>query len=83
MDISSKAEGMLLTESFGDAKEGKWLAENAHRFGFILRYPKGKEEITGYQYEPWHFRYIGIEAATIIYEKQLTLDEYFNIVQKS
>lgn len=82
MDISSRGENMLLTETFGITKEGKWLADNAHRFGFILRYPKGKESITGYQYEPWHFRYVGIEAATIIYQNNWTLEEYFNVVKK-
>ncbi|MFD2445694.1 D-alanyl-D-alanine carboxypeptidase family protein [Bacillus sp. CGMCC 1.16607] len=82
MDISSKREEMLLTENFGNTPEGKWLAENAHRFGFILRYPKGKESITGYQYEPWHFRYVGTEASEDIYENQWTLEEYFNNVKK-
>jgi zinc D-Ala-D-Ala carboxypeptidase len=82
MDISSRAENMLLTAAFGNSKEGKWLTENAHRFGFILRYPQGKESITGYQYEAWHFRYIGINAATIIHEKKWTLEEYFQIVKK-
>jgi zinc D-Ala-D-Ala carboxypeptidase len=82
MDISSRGENMLLTAEFGTSKEGKWLSDNAHRFGFILRYPKGKESITGYQYESWHFRYIGIKAATIIYEKKWTLEEYFQIVKK-
>lgn len=82
MDLSSQSANFELSEEFGETVEGKWVAENAHRFGFILRYPKGKEGITGYKYEPWHFRYVGKEAAAIIYEKQLTLEEYFNIVQK-
>jgi zinc D-Ala-D-Ala carboxypeptidase len=82
MDISSKGEGMLLTEAFGTTLEGKWLANNAHRYGYILRYPKGKEAITGYQYESWHFRYVGIKAATIIYENKWTLEEYFQTVKK-
>jgi zinc D-Ala-D-Ala carboxypeptidase len=82
IDISSRGEGMMLTESFGSSKEGEWLTDNAHRYGFILRYPRGKELITGYQYEAWHFRYIGVEAATIIYKNNWTLEEYFNIVKK-
>lgn len=53
-----------------------WLAENAHRYGFILRYPQGKEDITGTSYEPWHFRYVGIENAQVIYEKQICLEEF-------
>ena len=50
-------------------------------FGFILRYPEGKRNITGYEYEPWHIRYVGIEAANEIYEKQLTLEEYLNNIK--
>jgi len=76
MDITSKSVNLKLTESFEDTKEGKWAAENAHRFGFILRYPKDKTHITGYIYEPWHFRYVGVEHATKIYELGLTLEEY-------
>ncbi len=82
MDISAKSADLGLTESFGETNEGKWLAANAHKYGFILRYPKGKESITGYQYEPWHFRYVGVSAAQTIFEKNITLEEYFNIVEK-
>lgn len=82
MDLSSQSANFELSERFGETIEGKWIAENAHRFGFILRYPKGKEGITGYKYEPWHFRYVGIDPAKAIYQNQLTLEEYFNIVQK-
>ncbi len=53
-----------------------WLAENAHRYGFILRYPQGKEDITGYSCEPWHYRYVGREAAGEMYAQGLTLEEY-------
>lgn len=65
-----------LTTSFENTSEGIWLRENAHKYGFILRYPKGKEGITGYAYEPWHFRYVGLEHAEIIYERDVTLEEY-------
>lgn len=82
MDISGASIDYVLTENFADTPEGRWLAENAHKYGFILRYPKGKENITGYSYEPWHFRYVGEEVAAIIYEKGITLEEYFEIVQK-
>ncbi|MFO1444757.1 M15 family metallopeptidase [Bacillus sp. Bva_UNVM-123] len=82
MDLSSQSASFELSEQFGETAEGKWIADNAHRFGFILRYPKGKENITGYKYEPWHFRYVGKKAAEVIFEKKLTLEEYFNIVQK-
>ncbi|MEZ7110469.1 M15 family metallopeptidase [Clostridioides difficile] len=60
----------------GSTKEAKWLEENAHKFGFIIRYPEGKEDITGTAYEPWHIRYVGKDAAEEIYSKGLTLEEY-------
>ncbi len=82
MDISSKSNKFYLNEAFADTTEGKWLKDNAHRFGFILRYPKEKIDITNYMYEPWHFRYVGIKAATIMYEHNWTLEEYFNEVKK-
>ena len=50
-----------------------------HKYGFIMRYPKGKEKITGYMYEPWHFRYIGVEQAGKVHESKLTLEEYLNM----
>lgn len=65
--------------SFGDTAAGKWVGENAHRFGFILRYPLGKEDKTGYMHESWHFRYVGIELATDIYQRNITLEEYLGI----
>lgn len=54
-----------------------WLAANAHNYGFILRYPQGKQEITGTSYEPWHYRYVGVDAAREIYERGICLEEYF------
>lgn len=82
MDISSRSVDLLLTQEYENTAEGKWLANNAHKYGFILRYPKGKEAITGYKYEPWHFRYVGKEYAKVIFEKNLTLEEYFNLVKE-
>lgn len=61
---------------FKDTKEYNWLISNAHYYGFILRYPSDKEKITGYNYESWHFRYVGVNIATYIYENNLTLEEY-------
>lgn len=78
MDITCEAMNFQLDDTFGSTDEGKWVAENAHRFGFIIRYPKGKEDITGYMYEPWHIRYLGVELATDVYESGLTLEEYIN-----
>lgn len=82
MDISSRSNHSELNEAFAETKEGNWLVANAHRYGFILRYPKGKEEITHYEYEPWHFRYVGVKAATIIFKHKWTLEEYFDEVRK-
>ena len=75
-DIGGPNQNYWLRNSFDSTKEGIWLKDNAHRFGFILRYPKGKTHITGYDYEPWHFRYVGIEDATEIYKNNLTLEDY-------
>lgn len=77
IDITSNKIGCKLEDIFETTDEGKWLRDNAHRFGFILRYPKNKEEITGYLYEPWHFRYVGVELANILYDKGITLEEYY------
>ncbi|MBP3617700.1 MAG: M15 family metallopeptidase [Lachnospiraceae bacterium] len=77
IDISCASEGYGLEDTFADTPEGIWVSENAHRFGFILRYPKDKEHITGYNYEPWHIRYVGTELAGHLYETGLTLDEYY------
>lgn len=63
-------------EEFGDTEEGKWLENNAHTFGFILRYPKDKTDITEIMYEPWHFRYVGRYHATRMYELGMCLEEY-------
>lgn len=60
-----------------DDKEAIWLKENAWKYGFILRYPKGKEEITGFNFEPWHFRFVGLELAKELYEQNITLEEYY------
>lgn len=65
-----------LTVAFEEKEEFFWLRENAYRFGFILRYPKEKESVTGYTYEPWHYRFVGREAATAIHAGGLTLEEY-------
>lgn len=65
--------------SFEDTAEGKWLKENAQHSGFIIRYPKGKTDITGYQYEPWHLRYIGKDTAQKVKSSGLTLEEYLGL----
>lgn len=76
MDLNSASS------SFVGTKEAIWLANNSYRFGFIVRYPEGKESITGYKYEPWHMRYLGIENAAKIYSSGLCLEEYLKIDSK-
>ncbi|SEN06129.1 D-alanyl-D-alanine carboxypeptidase [Paenisporosarcina quisquiliarum] len=66
-------------ESFGETEAGKWVAANAHKYGFIMRYPNGSEKITGYMYEPWHFRYVGEELAVQVYEANVTLEEFLDL----
>jgi len=77
MDISSASVGYDLQEAFGDTAEGKWVAQHAHEYGFIVRYPKDKTDITLYSYEPWHLRYVGKDLATVLFHENLTLEEYF------
>lgn len=78
MDITAKSVNNRLVENFETTKEFEWLSLHAHEFGFILRYPKGREEDTGYQYEPWHYRYVGPSIAAHIHEKNLILEDYLN-----
>ena len=65
--------------SFEGTPEAIWLASNCHKYGFIIRYPAGKEYVTGYMYEPWHIRYLGVETATAVYNSGLCLEEYLGI----
>ncbi len=75
-DLTSAAVGWDLLESFGPTPEGQWLAANSHNYGFALSYPAGAEAITGYAYEPWHFRYIGTAEAQAWKTSGLTLNQY-------
>ena len=77
IDLISE-DHVSLDESFAENPAYEWLIKNAHHFGFILRYPKEKTGITGYAYEPWHYRFVGVKAATEIHEKELTLEEYLD-----
>jgi D-alanyl-D-alanine carboxypeptidase len=78
IDLTNNVPEDQLVESFGDSKEGVWLAAHAADFGFIIRYMKGKESLTGYSYEPWHIRYVGKEIAEEVYAGQMTLEQYFD-----
>lgn len=81
-DFGGTSQKHWFESSFADTSEGKWLAANAHKYGFILRYPKGKESITGYMFEPWHFRYVGSGEAPKIKSSGKTLEEYLNVKGK-
>ncbi len=67
-----------LDEGFGNTEAGKWLAANSYKYGFVVRYPKGKENITSIEYEPWHFRYVGVDAAKVMYEDDICLEEFWD-----
>lgn len=83
IDVSASSVGCLLTERFGSTKEGRWLAKNAHKYGYIIRYPKGKTKLTGYSYEPWHIRYVGVSYASYLKKNKLTLEELYGVNQKA
>ena len=68
-----------ISYAFADTPAGKWVAQNCHKYGFILRYPQNKEAQTGYRYEPWHIRYVGVDVAGAIYNSGLCLEEYYGI----
>ncbi|XMB66822.1 M15 family metallopeptidase [Mycoplasmatota bacterium zrk1] len=76
LDVSIPDVG--LTEPLGSLPEGIWLEKNAHKYGFIIRYPEDKQHITKYIYEPWHIRYVGKHHAKKLYEKNITLEEYLD-----
>lgn len=82
MDIEGETTlGTGLTDAFGESPEGIWVAEHCAEYGFIIRYPKDKTHITGYIYEPWHIRYVGVEAAKEITELGVTLEEYILMIR--
>lgn len=78
IDVSGSDSKCAAENCFADSEEAKWLSEHAAEYGFIVRYPNGKESITGYQYEPWHLRYVGTKISKVIAEKSITLEEYFD-----
>jgi D-alanyl-D-alanine carboxypeptidase len=79
-DLSAVGSGCTIADCFETTAPGQWLAANSWRFGYILRYPKGAQAITGYNFEPWHFRYVGMVVASQMHEKGIgTLEEYFGL----
>ncbi|WP_157372984.1 M15 family metallopeptidase [Agromyces sp. Root81] len=80
MDIGADSGDCSLDACFADTPEGIWLRDNAWRFGFILRYPADKTDVTGYEFEPWHYRYVGVPLATEMHENGITtLEEFFGL----
>lgn len=79
MDVTSASASFDLVESFGTTAEGQFVRDHAHKYGFIVRYPQGKTHITGYAYEPWHLRYLGVPVATAIYNSGKTMEEFYGI----
>lgn len=75
-DYTSESVNLGLSKDLTNTAEGKWMAANAHKYGFVISYPKGAEAITGYIYEPWHYRYIGVENANKMMESQVILEEF-------
>lgn len=76
-DVGVPAQGCRIRVCFGTTKGGKWLAKNAWKYGFIIRYPNGQTNITGYQYEPWHIRYVGVDLATEMHNRGVSVLESF------
>jgi len=76
-DLMAANDKCSLEICFADTPEGQWLAGHAHEYGFIIRYAKDKEKITGYQYEPWHIRYLGNDLASQLYSSGQTIEEFF------
>ncbi len=80
-DVGGKSEGYALSYKFGETPEGKWVKEHCAEYGFIIRYPEEAEWITGYVFEPWHIRYVGVEHAKAITEQGITLEEYLGAMR--
>jgi D-alanyl-D-alanine carboxypeptidase len=84
IDFTNDASTAKPTKEFANTPAGQWLFAHAHEYGFILRYPSGKTDITGYDYMPWHYRYVGVDVATAIYNAKDTHDEtfeeYYNVL---
>ncbi|MEF2248447.1 M15 family metallopeptidase [Paenibacillus sp. IITD108] len=80
IDVTRSDGKCAASDCFGEMKEAAWLADHAHKYGFIIRYPEGKDKITGYKYEPWHLRYVGTELAEALAASGETLEEYYDAV---
>ena len=74
-DLAALSQGCSIRVCFANTVAGKWLADNAYLYGFVLRYPKGRTSVTGYQFEPWHFRYVGVELSSYMHSQGITILE--------
>jgi D-alanyl-D-alanine carboxypeptidase len=81
LDITSKSMNFDLSDKFASTMEGKWLAGNAYKYGFIMSYPEGMTEKTGYEYEPWHFRFLGFDSAMYLHDNYLILGDYIALLK--
>lgn len=80
VDVSARGQGCQIRVCFGQTKAGSWIAKNAYKYGFIIRYPNYATPVTGYQYEPWHLRYVGKGLARVMHDdKVTTLEKFFNL----
>jgi D-alanyl-D-alanine carboxypeptidase len=82
VDLVARRFDWKLSQRFARAREGRWLAAHAHEYGFALSYPRGKEELTGYIHEPWHYRYLGVEAASEMDTLQISMERYLQSCQR-
>jgi D-alanyl-D-alanine carboxypeptidase len=79
LDVEPASRSCEVEQCFADTAEGKWVAANSYKYGFVIRYQQGKDAITGYEYEPWHIRYIGTDLAAEIHKTDQTLEQYFDL----
>lgn len=79
IDVTSASMNWGLAQNFTDYPDGAWITEHCSEYGFIIRYPKGKEDVTGYVYEPWHIRYVGVDVAKYITQQGITFEEYLGV----
>jgi len=79
IDVAPASGKCMIETCFGDLPEGQWVKANAHLYGFVIRYPKGKEQLTGYSHEPWHIRYVGSGLAGELYRAGQTLEQFFDL----
>ena len=80
MDVSARNQGCQIRVCFGQTKAGLWLAENAYKYGFVIRYPNNATSVTGYQYEPWHLRYVGVGLARVMHDNKVkTIEKHFDL----